>query len=175
MFSYPPAARILTCLHGQAGPLFIHPVFYHLPKLFYDHWLCSTSSCKSESLCASSHPQRPLLCGYVCTFVMLHFVKRELEALLSPLTLSPSDHRFSHGTTPFHNVFKKKRLIAQTPTQLGAFRSAPVSMLKPRALNVASRGQFPCGLLDRKPSNSRAYNMPPSDNVQNSAPNELQN
>ncbi|KII89682.1 hypothetical protein PLICRDRAFT_39817 [Plicaturopsis crispa FD-325 SS-3] len=64
-----------------AGPLVIHPLIYHLPKLFY-----------------GGSVQHSLLQKYIYGFVMLHFAKRELETLFV--------HRFSHATMPARNIFK---------------------------------------------------------------------
>ncbi|KAF9007482.1 3-oxo-5-alpha-steroid 4-dehydrogenase-domain-containing protein [Cyathus striatus] len=64
------------------GPLIIHPLIYHFPKLIY-----------------GQDVKHSALQKYVYAFVMLHFLKRELETILCI-------HRFSHGTMPFRNVFK---------------------------------------------------------------------
>ncbi|KAI0368621.1 hypothetical protein BV20DRAFT_968982 [Pilatotrama ljubarskyi] len=64
-----------------AGPLIVHPLIYHFPKLFY-----------------GGAVQHSVLQKYVYAMVLLHFLKRELETLFV--------HRFSHGTMPFRNVFK---------------------------------------------------------------------
>ncbi|KAI0327827.1 hypothetical protein GY45DRAFT_1327140 [Cubamyces sp. BRFM 1775] len=64
-----------------AGPLVIHPLVYHFPRLFF-----------------GGAVQHSVLQKYVYAAVMLHFIKRELETLFV--------HRFSHGTMPFRNVFK---------------------------------------------------------------------
>lgn len=64
-----------------AGPLLIHPLFYHLPQVFY-----------------GKEVQHSALQKYVYAFVMLHFIKRELETIFV--------HRFSHGTMPLLNIFK---------------------------------------------------------------------
>ncbi|TFK27845.1 hypothetical protein FA15DRAFT_754029 [Coprinopsis marcescibilis] len=63
------------------GPLIVHPVIYYYPKLVY-----------------GKDVQHSAVQKYVFAFVMLHFLKRELESVLV--------HRFSHGTMPVRNLFK---------------------------------------------------------------------
>ncbi|TFK73259.1 hypothetical protein BDN72DRAFT_213988 [Pluteus cervinus] len=63
------------------GPILIHPLFYHLPQLFY-----------------GQDVQHSQLQTFVYAFVMLHFTKRELETIFV--------HRFSHGTMPASYVFR---------------------------------------------------------------------
>ncbi|TFY64897.1 hypothetical protein EVJ58_g2319 [Rhodofomes roseus] len=64
-----------------AGPLFIHPLFFHYPAIY-------------------GGPPVPhsRLQEMVYVMVMLHFVKREWETAFV--------HRFSHGTMPFRNIFR---------------------------------------------------------------------
>jgi len=63
------------------GPLLIHPLFYHLPRLWY-----------------GQDVQHSMLQKYVYVLVLLHFAKRELETIFV--------HRFSNASMPFINIFK---------------------------------------------------------------------
>ncbi|KAI1797184.1 3-oxo-5-alpha-steroid 4-dehydrogenase-domain-containing protein [Ganoderma leucocontextum] len=63
------------------GPLIIHPLFYHFPKILF-----------------GGPVQHSVLQKYVYAAVLAHFVKRELETVFV--------HRFSHGTMPLRNIFK---------------------------------------------------------------------
>ncbi|KAF8150955.1 3-oxo-5-alpha-steroid 4-dehydrogenase-domain-containing protein [Crassisporium funariophilum] len=63
------------------GPLIIHPLFYHFPRFWY-----------------GQDVKHSALQKYVYAFVMLHFIKRELETIFV--------HRFSHGTMPWFNIIK---------------------------------------------------------------------
>ncbi|CCO36840.1 enoyl reductase [Rhizoctonia solani AG-1 IB] len=63
------------------GPLLIHPVVYHLPKLIY-----------------RKDVQHSQLQTVAYALVMLHFLKRELETIFV--------HRFSHATMPVGNLFR---------------------------------------------------------------------
>ncbi|KAJ7119469.1 3-oxo-5-alpha-steroid 4-dehydrogenase-domain-containing protein [Mycena epipterygia] len=77
-----PQVQWLTVfLVEYIGPLIIHPLIYHLPKLFYGVDVQHSSLQKS-----------------VYAMVLLHFTKRELETLFV--------HRFSHATMPLFNIFK---------------------------------------------------------------------
>ncbi|GLB44856.1 putative 3-oxo-5-alpha-steroid 4-dehydrogenase [Lyophyllum shimeji] len=64
-----------------AGPIVIHPLVYHFPRLWY-----------------GQDVQHSDLQKLVYAMTLIHFIKRELETLFV--------HRFSHGTMPFRNVFK---------------------------------------------------------------------
>jgi len=64
-----------------AGPLVIHPILYHMPKVFY-----------------RGSVQHSQLQKYVYAMVILHFAKREFESIFV--------HRFSHATMPLTNIFK---------------------------------------------------------------------
>ncbi|KAG8730455.1 3-oxo-5a-steroid 4- dehydrogenase [Ceratobasidium sp. 428] len=63
------------------GPLLIHPVAYHLPRLIY-----------------GKNVQHSQLQTVAYALVMLHFLKREFETIFV--------HRFSHATMPVGNLFR---------------------------------------------------------------------
>ncbi|KZT73171.1 hypothetical protein DAEQUDRAFT_722297 [Daedalea quercina L-15889] len=64
-----------------AGPLFIHPLFYHYQTVY-----------------GGPPVKHSRLQEMVYMMIMLHFIKREWETLFV--------HRFSHGTMPFRNIFR---------------------------------------------------------------------
>jgi len=68
--SYLSPLQIVSCDFCclQMGPLLIHPLFYYFPKFWYGQDVVHSSLQK-----------------YVYAFVMLHFMKRELETLLQVL------------------------------------------------------------------------------------------
>ncbi|KAK2460130.1 hypothetical protein APHAL10511_007809 [Amanita phalloides] len=63
------------------GPLVIHPLFYRFPQFWYGQTV-----------------EHSTLQKFAYWLVIMHFVKRELEAMFV--------HRFSHGTMPLMNIFK---------------------------------------------------------------------
>lgn len=63
------------------GPLLIHPMIYHLPRVWY-----------------GKNFQHSDLQRFVYVLVLAHFIKRELETIFV--------HRFSHGTMPILNLFR---------------------------------------------------------------------
>ncbi|RDB17573.1 hypothetical protein Hypma_001143 [Hypsizygus marmoreus] len=77
----PQVAWRTVFLVEYCGPLIIHPLIYHFPRIWYGQDV------------AHSDLQK-----FVYAFVLLHFLKRELETIFV--------HRFSHGTMPFRNIFK---------------------------------------------------------------------
>jgi len=68
--SSPSVPLVASCdfCSFQMGPLLIHPLFYHFPKFWYGQDVVHSSLQK-----------------HVYAFVMLHFIKRELETLLQVL------------------------------------------------------------------------------------------
>ncbi|KAI0734178.1 3-oxo-5-alpha-steroid 4-dehydrogenase-domain-containing protein [Fomitopsis betulina] len=64
-----------------AGPLFIHPFFYHYSAVY-----------------GGPPVTHSRLQEMVYVMIMVHFIKREWETLFV--------HRFSHGTMPFRNIFR---------------------------------------------------------------------
>ncbi|TFK98204.1 3-oxo-5-alpha-steroid 4-dehydrogenase-domain-containing protein [Pterulicium gracile] len=63
------------------GPILIHALVYHFPKVFYGRDVVHSD-----------------LQTFLYLFVLVHFAKREVETVYV--------HRFSHGTMPFSNVYK---------------------------------------------------------------------
>ncbi|EPT05615.1 hypothetical protein FOMPIDRAFT_1021388 [Fomitopsis schrenkii] len=64
-----------------AGPLLIHPFFYHYSPVY-----------------GGPPVTHSRLQEMVYVMIMVHFIKREWETLFV--------HRFSHGTMPFRNIFR---------------------------------------------------------------------
>lgn len=75
----------------QFGPLVVHPLIYHYPKIFYGQDVEHSAFQKY----VYSPNLRVLICSntmdfrYIYWFVIGHFVKRELETLLYVLALYP--------------------------------------------------------------------------------------
>ncbi|KAF8896679.1 3-oxo-5-alpha-steroid 4-dehydrogenase-domain-containing protein [Infundibulicybe gibba] len=77
----PQASWRTVFMVEYGGPLVIHPLFYYYPKLFYGRDV-----------------QHSAVQKLTFAFVMLHFLKRELETIFV--------HRFSHSTMPFSFIFR---------------------------------------------------------------------
>ncbi|KIL65678.1 hypothetical protein M378DRAFT_76541 [Amanita muscaria Koide BX008] len=63
------------------GPIIFHPIYFHFSKYIY-----------------GAPVQHSTMQKFAYGFMMLHFIKRELETLFV--------HRFSHGTMPRSNLYK---------------------------------------------------------------------
>ena len=69
------------------GPIIIHPLIYSLRKYIYQN-----------TNAPGPFPQASASAQLSCLFIVLHFVKRELETVFV--------HRFSAATMPMFNIFK---------------------------------------------------------------------
>ncbi len=78
-----------------AGPLFVYPLFYFLPQLFYSRSTQDEAVALRGPVWAQHKaPVQTLALWYYC----FHYIKRILETLFV--------HRFSKGTMPLSNLFK---------------------------------------------------------------------
>jgi very-long-chain enoyl-CoA reductase len=70
---------------SKLGPLLIHPLFYHFPRFWYGEDVQHSALQKSAFefiFFVLGVEAYGIVSRYVYTFVMLHFLKRELETLL---------------------------------------------------------------------------------------------
>ncbi|EGC39010.1 hypothetical protein DICPUDRAFT_52983 [Dictyostelium purpureum] len=79
----PQISWTLVFVCEYAGPLFVYPLFYFLPSIFYGSY-ANTEKTQVQNIA--------LIC------YSLHYIKRVLETLFV--------HRFSNGTMPIFNLFK---------------------------------------------------------------------
>lgn len=77
----PQVSWTTVFLVEYAGPLLIHPFFYHLSSTIY-----------------RKHFTHSNMQALAYTLILIHFVKRELETIFV--------HRFSNSTMPFINIFR---------------------------------------------------------------------
>lgn len=89
--------RLSTDAYGtQSGPLIFHPLIYHFPTLFYgvavEHSMlqkCVFQLVSFAAIALTGPTNR-----FVYAFVMLHFLKREIETMLSVYNSSFLIHVF---------------------------------------------------------------------------------
>ena len=95
LYPGPQIAWRTVFLIEYAGPILIHPLFYHFAPVLYPAILSVMPFVPAPPTPYPAMSQVQTL-AYVLN--LLHFAKREFETLFI--------HRFSHGTMPLLNLYK---------------------------------------------------------------------